>query len=128
MINKFSHSVLMSRYGNSFKENNYMSLLIKDDELLENIMKLGTKSAILWENHLIAKRCTKKIWKLEESLMVTKSIQIPMTKNTKRRFSLSLLVWTEKDQIHHQRHINFFWWWLTCHWFWPWIIFWSNSE
>ena len=60
MMNKFSHSALMSRYGNSFKENNYMSLLIKDDELLENIMKLGTKSAILWENHLIAKRCTKK--------------------------------------------------------------------
>ena len=43
----------MSAYRRDFDETKYMSLLIKDEELQENIMKFGKKSAIKSKNNLI---------------------------------------------------------------------------
>ena len=43
----------MSAYRRDFDETKYMSLLIKDEELQENIMKFGKKSAIKSKKNLI---------------------------------------------------------------------------
>ena len=43
----------MSAYRRDFDETKYMSLLIKDEKLQENIMKFGKKSAIKSKNNLI---------------------------------------------------------------------------
>ena len=42
----------MSAYRKDFDESKYMSFLIKDKELLENIMKFGIKSAMLLKKAL----------------------------------------------------------------------------
>ena len=43
-----------------------MYFLIEDEELLKNIMILGTKSAIVWKKSLIANPSTiKKNWKIK---------------------------------------------------------------
>ena len=43
----------MSAYRRDFDETKYMSFLIKDEELQENIMKFGKKSAIKSKKNLI---------------------------------------------------------------------------
>ena len=43
----------MSAYRRDFDETKYMSLLIKDEELQENIMKFGKRSAIKSKKNLI---------------------------------------------------------------------------
>ena len=43
----------MSTYTRNFDETRYMFFFIKDNELLENIMKFGIKSVRLFKKNLI---------------------------------------------------------------------------
>ena len=63
----------MSGYRNKIDETNCMSFLIKDDELLKNIITFGIISAILLRKDLIVNQyIMKNIEKLKQNLMKEK--------------------------------------------------------
>ena len=67
----------MSSYRREFDRTKCISFLIKDEKLLENIIRLGKKSATLSKKNLTVNLYTmKNIQKLKQNIIMDKSTQI----------------------------------------------------